>query len=56
MTRTREDRTRAVDEQPDQRRWWRRIQWIDIVLIIAGVMILLMLTAELWLPHQAGGR
>ena len=32
-------------------RWWRRIQWIDVVLVIVGVTILLLLTSELWLPH-----
>jgi hypothetical protein len=31
--------------------WWRRIQWIDIVLVIIAVVILLVLTMELWLPH-----
>jgi hypothetical protein len=34
-----------------QSRWWQRIQWIDIVLIIIGVMVLLAVTAEWWLPH-----
>lgn len=31
--------------------WWRRIQWIDIVLVGVAAVVLLMLTAELWLPH-----
>ena len=32
--------------------WWRRIQWIDVLLVLVGVMILLMLTMEIWLPHN----
>ena len=32
-------------------RWWRRIQWIDVALVVLGVVILLFLTMELWLPH-----
>lgn len=55
MTRSGNDRTRAADLQRDPRSFWRRIQWIDVVLVIVGVIILLMLTAELWLPHQVGG-
>ena len=40
---------------PDQQRpWWRRIQWID-VLVVFAVMVLLILTAELWLPHYLFG-
>jgi hypothetical protein len=31
--------------------WWRRIQWIDIVLVVVALAIALMLTMELWLPH-----
>ena len=31
--------------------WWKRIQWIDVVLVLLGVVILLYLTMELWLPH-----
>lgn len=31
--------------------WWKRIQWIDVVLVVLGVVILLILTSELWLPH-----
>jgi hypothetical protein len=31
-----------------KRRWWRRIQWIDVVL---AVVVLLFLTAEMWMPH-----
>jgi hypothetical protein len=31
--------------------WWRRIQWIDVVLVILGVAFLLYLTMEVWLPH-----
>ena len=34
-----------------KRRWWRRIQWIDVVLVAIAVVILLFVTAELWLPH-----
>jgi hypothetical protein len=33
------------------RRWWQRIQWIDVVLVVIGVIVLLMLTMELWMPH-----
>jgi len=33
------------------RRWWHRIQWIDVVLVVKAVIILLFITAELWLPH-----
>lgn len=33
------------------RRWWRRIQWIDIVMVVLGVVFLLFITMELWLPH-----
>jgi hypothetical protein len=31
--------------------WWRRIQWIDVVIVMVGVVILMILTMELWLPH-----
>ncbi len=31
--------------------WWRRVQWIDVVLVIIGVMVLLMITMEMWMPH-----
>jgi hypothetical protein len=34
-----------------ERRWWRRIQWSDVVLVVVAVAVLLMLTMELWLPH-----
>ncbi len=34
-----------------KRRWWKRIQWTDVVLVILAVVVLLYLTAELWLPH-----
>ncbi len=34
-------------------RWWRHIEWIDVVFVIIAVMILLMLTMELWLPHYS---
>jgi hypothetical protein len=33
------------------RRWWQRIQWVDVVLVVMAVIILLSITAELWLPH-----
>lgn len=36
---------------PRPSRWWHRIQWIDVVLVILGVAILLFLTMEFWLPH-----
>jgi hypothetical protein len=32
-------------------RWWRRIQWIDVVMVVVAVVVLLFLTAELWMPH-----
>ena len=32
-------------------RWWQRIQWIDVVLLVIAVVVLLFLTAELWMPH-----
>ncbi len=35
----------------ETRRWWQRIQWIDVVLVVIGVLLLLMMTMELWLPH-----
>ena len=31
--------------------WWRHIQWIDVALVVLGVVILLYLTMEFWLPH-----
>ena len=34
-----------------ERRWWQRIQWIDVVLVVIAVVVLLFLTAELWMPH-----
>lgn len=34
-----------------KRRWWQRIQWIDLVLVVIAVIVLLFITAELWLPH-----
>ena len=34
-----------------KQRWWRRIQWIDVVIVVIAVTVLLFLTAELWLPH-----
>jgi hypothetical protein len=34
-----------------KRRRWQRIQWIDVVLVIIAVVVLLFLTAELWMPH-----
>ncbi len=34
-----------------KRRWWKRIQWIDVVLVVIAVVLLLYLTAELWMPH-----
>ena len=39
-----------------ERRWWRRIQWTDVVLVVMAVIILLFLTAELWLPHFGPSR
>ena len=35
----------------ENERWWRRIQWIDVVLVIAAVLVLLVMTMEWWLPH-----
>jgi len=34
----------------------RRIQWVDVLLVVLGVIILLMLTYELWMPHNPPGR
>ena len=34
-----------------ENRWWRRVQWIDVLLVLVGVMLLLMITMEMWLPH-----
>jgi len=31
--------------------WWRRIQWIDVVMVVLALIFLLVLTMELWLPH-----
>ena len=36
---------------PHNGRWWRRVQWIDVVLVVIGVVLLLMMTMELWTPH-----
>jgi hypothetical protein len=38
-----------------QRRW-KRIHWIDIVLVVIGVMVLLMLTMELSMRISAPSR
>lgn len=55
MTESPNDQTRADDGQRDPQQWWRRIQWIDVVLVILGVIVLLMMTFELWLPHNPIG-
>lgn len=39
----------SLDERPEH--WWQRIQWIDVVLVIIAVVILLLVTAQIWLPH-----
>ena len=31
--------------------WSQRIQWTDIVLVVTIVVVLLVLTMEIWLPH-----
>ena len=31
--------------------WWKRIEWIDVVVIVLVVVALLFITSELWLPH-----
>ena len=31
--------------------WWRRIQWVDVVLVVLRVVVLLFLTMEIWMPH-----
>lgn len=31
--------------------WWQRIQWIDVLLVVIGVLLLVMMTMEWWLPH-----
>ena len=56
MKRTANDARRADDPQLDSGPWWRRIQWFDVLLVILGVIILLMLTFELWMPHNPLGR
>lgn len=33
-------------------RWWKRIQWIDVVLIVIVVVLVLYFTMEMWLPHS----
>lgn len=38
-----------------QQPWWRRIQWFDVLLVVIAVFVLLMLTAEWWLPHYPVG-
>lgn len=35
----------------ENERWWRRVQWFDVLLVIVAVMVLLALTMEWWLPH-----
>lgn len=35
------------------RSWWHRVQWFDVVLVLFAVFALLLLTAELWLPHAS---
>ena len=44
----------APQDNPEP--WWRRIQWFDVLLVILGVIVLLMLTFELWMPHNPLGR
>jgi hypothetical protein len=34
-----------------ERAWWHGIQWTDVVFIVLGVVLLLILKMELWLPH-----
>lgn len=29
-----------------------RVEWIDVVFVLLGVVILLVMTMELWLPHR----
>ena len=33
-------------------RWWNRIQWIDVVLLVVVVVLVLYFTMEMWLPHS----
>ena len=28
------------------------VEWIDVVFVVLGVVILLVMTMELWLPHR----
>ena len=49
------DQTPTSDGRQDPRRWYARIQWSDVVFVILGVIILLMMTFELWLPHHPLG-
>jgi len=53
MTLPANEKTSEGDLQRDPPPWWRRVQWFDVLLVIIGVVILLMLTMELWLPHYA---
>jgi hypothetical protein len=48
-SRTKADLHSLTANQPQP--WWRRIQWIDVVLVIIGVVIVMTITMELWLPH-----
>ena len=43
-------RDAAVNDEP--KRWWKRIQWIDFVLLVLVVVLVLYFTMELWLPHS----
>ncbi|MGE3277615.1 MAG: hypothetical protein AB7O67_21070 [Vicinamibacterales bacterium] len=37
-----------MNRRPTRR---RRFEWIDVVVAVLGLLLLLLLTMELWLPH-----
>jgi uncharacterized membrane protein YeiB len=42
-------------EENEPQRWWQRIEWSDVLLVVIAVAVLLVLTAEAWLPHYPFG-
>jgi hypothetical protein len=47
--------TAAASPPNQQRPWWKRIEWIDVVVVLLAIAIILAVTAELWLPHYPVG-
>ena len=41
----------AVEKPMSGEHFWQRIEWTDVVLVIVALVLLLLLTAEFWLPH-----